>query len=102
MAVAALSATRSLPGRWPEAAANRARGCYIGCSSRLGLVRPRAPGLLLRRRYRPRPDVDLPMHAAVQLETGDTRSSLNSTVFGFTGRVDVAKGTCSVAARAIV
>ncbi len=47
------------------------------------------------------PDVDLPMHGAVTLESGQKGSPMNSTVYAFTGQVNLAKGQLGIAARAI-
>lgn len=47
------------------------------------------------------PDVDLPMHGAVQLETGEANSALNRTVFSFTGTVNVASGKLGIQAQSI-
>lgn len=47
------------------------------------------------------PDVDLPMHGAVTLESGQKGSPMNSTVYAFIGQVNLAKGQLGIAARAI-
>jgi hypothetical protein len=48
------------------------------------------------------PDVDLPMHGAVDLRTAapDLRT-LNATVFGFTGTLNVARGELRVRAQSL-
>lgn len=47
------------------------------------------------------PDVDLPMHGAVTFESGEKGSVLNSTVYAFTGMVNVARGVISASAKTI-
>ena len=47
------------------------------------------------------PDVDLPMHGAVRLESGEKASPVNSIMYSFTGSVNVAQGKLRVSAIAI-
>jgi len=47
------------------------------------------------------PDVDLPMHGAVRLESGEKASPVNSIMYSFTGAVNVAQGKLRVSAIAI-
>ncbi len=45
--------------------------------------------------------MDLPIHGAVQLESGEADSVLNRTVFSFTGTVNVSSGKLGVRAQTI-
>ncbi len=48
------------------------------------------------------PDVDLPMHGAVDLRTAaPDLQAINATVFGFTGTVNVARGELRVRAQSL-